>query len=49
MTELSDCFERKLLIGVSPSTGLAKKSLIQAGLFLTDAEDLEPIRKVPLL
>lgn len=46
MTELSDCFERKLLTGISPSTGLAKKSLIQAGLFLTDAEDLLKIGKI---
>lgn len=45
MTELSDCYERKLLTGVNPSTGLAKKSLIQAGLFLTDTEDLVKIGK----
>ncbi len=45
MTELSDCFERKLLIGVNPSKGLAKKSLKQGALFLTDAEDLVKISK----
>lgn len=45
MTELSDCFERKLLTGVNPSTGLAKKSLKQGALFLTDAEDLVKIGK----
>lgn len=45
MTELSDCFERKLLTGVNPSTGLAKKSLKQGALFLTDAEDLVKIDK----
>ncbi len=45
MTELSDCFERKLLTNTSPSTGLARKSLKQAELFLTDAEDLIKIGK----
>ncbi len=45
MTELSDCFERKLLTNTSPSTGLARKSLKQAELFLTDAGDLIKIGK----
>lgn len=45
MTELSDCFERKLLTNTSPSTGLARKSLKQAELFLIDAEDLIKIGK----
>lgn len=45
MTELSDCFERKLLANTSPSTGLAGKSLKQAELFLSDAGDLIKIGK----
>lgn len=45
MTELSDCFERKLLTNTSPSAGLARKSLEQAELFLTDAGDLIKIGK----
>ena len=45
MTELSDCFERKLLANTSPSTGLARKSLKQAELFLIDAGDLIKIGK----
>lgn len=45
MTELSDCFDRRLLTNTSPSTGLARKSLKQAELFLTDAEDLIKIGK----
>lgn len=45
MTELSDCFERKLLTNTSPSTGLARKSLKQAELFLIDAGDLIKIGK----
>jgi uncharacterized protein (UPF0332 family) len=40
LTELSDCFDRRLLTNTSPSTGLARKSLKQAELFLTDAGDL---------
>ncbi len=42
---MSDCFERKLLTNTSPSTGLARKSLKQAELFLTDAGDLIKIGK----
>lgn len=45
MTEVENCFERKLLNRANPSTGLAKKSLKQASLFLTDAEDLVRIDK----
>ncbi len=45
MTELSDCFERKLLTDTSPNAGLAIKSLKQAELFLTDASDLIKIGK----
>ena len=45
MTEVDNCFERKLLNPANPSTGLAKKSLKQAALFLTDAEDLVRIDK----
>ena len=40
MTELSDCFARKLLTNTGPSTGLARKSLKQAEIFLVDAVDL---------
>ncbi|MCG2737471.1 MAG: HEPN domain-containing protein [Candidatus Methanoperedenaceae archaeon] len=40
MTELSDCFERRLLTNTGPSTGLARKSLKQSELFLVDAVDL---------
>ncbi|MBU4220607.1 MAG: HEPN domain-containing protein [Euryarchaeota archaeon] len=40
MTELSDCFERRLLTNTGPSTGLARKSLKQAEIFLVDAVDL---------
>ncbi len=45
MTDLSDCFERKLLTSTNPSRGLAKKSLRHAALFLSDAEDLIKIEK----
>ncbi|MCZ7361866.1 MAG: HEPN domain-containing protein [Candidatus Methanoperedens sp.] len=37
MTELSNCFERRLLTNTGPSTGLARK---QAEIFLVDAVDL---------
>ncbi len=40
MTELSDCFTRRLLTNTGPSTGLARKSLKQAEIFLVDAVDL---------
>ncbi len=40
MTELSDCFERRLLTNTGPSTGLARKSLKQAEIFLVDAVDM---------
>jgi len=40
LTELSDCFERRLLTNTGPSTGLARKSLKQSELFLVDAVDL---------
>jgi len=40
LTELSDCFERRLLTNTGPSTGLARKSLKQAEIFLVDAVDL---------
>jgi uncharacterized protein (UPF0332 family) len=43
LTELDNCFERKLLTGTDPSAGLAKKSLKQAALFLMDAEDMVKI------
>ncbi len=45
MTELSDCFDRKLLTNTGPSTGLARKSLKQAEIFLVDAVDLIDIGK----
>ena len=45
MTELSDCFERRLLTNTGPSTGLARKSLKQAEIFLVDAVDLINIGK----
>lgn len=45
MTELSKCFERRLLTNTGASTGLAIKSIKQAGLFLTDAVDLIEIGK----
>lgn len=40
MTELSDCFDRRLLTNTGPSTGLARKSLKQAEVFLVDAVDM---------
>ncbi len=40
MTELSDCFARRLLTNTGHSTGLARKSLKQAEIFLVDAVDL---------
>jgi len=45
LTELSDCFERRLLTNTGPSTGLARKSLRQAEIFLVDAVDLINIGK----
>jgi len=45
LTELSDCFERRLLTNTGPSTGLARKSLKQAEIFLVDAVDLINIGK----
>ncbi len=45
MAELSDCFDRRLLTNVGPSTGLARKSLRQAEVFLVDAVDLINIGK----
>ena len=45
MTELSNCFDRRLLINTGPSTGLARKSLKQADIFLVDAVDLIKIGK----
>ncbi len=45
MTELSDCFNRRLLTNTGPSTGLARKSLKQADVFLVDAVDLINIGK----
>lgn len=45
MTELSDCFSRRLLTNTGPSTGLARKSLKQAEIFLVDAIDMINIGK----
>ena len=40
MTELSDCFAKRLLTTTGPSTGLSRKSLKQAEIFLVDAVDM---------
>ncbi len=45
MTELSDCFAKRLLTTTGPSTGLSRKSLKQAEIFLVDAVDLINIGK----
>lgn len=45
MDDVEKCFEKKHLMRSSPSMGLAEKSLKQARIFLTDAEDMAKFEK----
>jgi len=45
LVDVKDCFEQNLLSRITPSIGLAKKSIKQARSFLKDAEDLIKMKK----